>query len=224
MSDRAKILILGASGHARVLVDIVERQGAYEIAGFVDREGRRQCRVTGYQVLGTDDAIGQIAREQGVDSCCVAIGDNWARGQVVHTLATTHPELRFPVLVHPSASIGRDVTLGDGTVVMAGAIVNSGTRVGEFCILNTHSSLDHDCELSSFASLGPGAVVGGHVRIGPYSAVCLGARVVDTAGVGEHVVVGAGATVLQDIPASVVVYGTPARIIRPRERGEPYFK
>jgi acetyltransferase-like isoleucine patch superfamily enzyme len=106
---------------------------------------------------------------------------------------------------------------------MAGAVVNPGARVGAFCILNTNSSIDHDCILEDYASLAPGVVTGGGVVIGRYTAIGIRATVVHGVRIGEHSVIGAGATVLHDIPDHVVAYGTPARVVRNRQTGDPYL-
>lgn len=106
---------------------------------------------------------------------------------------------------------------------MAGAVVNSYSTVGEFCILNTNCSLDHDCRLGNFVSLAPNSCAGGTVEIGDFAAVCLGANVVHRIKIGANTVVGAGATVLKDLPANVLAFGTPARIIRERQPGEKYL-
>jgi len=108
-------------------------------------------------------------------------------------------------------------------VVMAGAVVNPGTRIGRCCILNTRASLDHDNELGDFASLAPAAVTGGNVTVGPFTAVGIGAVVAHGRRIGPHAVVGAGAVVLADLPGDCVAYGVPARIARTRRRGERYL-
>jgi sugar O-acyltransferase (sialic acid O-acetyltransferase NeuD family) len=135
----------------------------------------------------------------------------------------TVPDFPFVTAIHPSAQLGHNVRIGNGSVVMAGAVINSDAHVGEFCIVNTNASLDHDCSMGDFSCLLPGATVGGDTRIGRFSVVALGARVIHGITIGEHVVVGAGATVLSDLPDQCVAVGTPARIVRKREPGEKYL-
>jgi acetyltransferase-like isoleucine patch superfamily enzyme len=106
---------------------------------------------------------------------------------------------------------------------MAGAVINPGCKVGDFCIVNTRASLDHDSVMGDFSSLAPAAVTGGNVQIGAFSVIAIGAIVAHAVRVGEHAVIGAGATVLRHVPDRVVAYGTPARIIRQREPGDPYL-
>jgi sugar O-acyltransferase (sialic acid O-acetyltransferase NeuD family) len=164
-----------------------------------------------------------LAHSLDAGGCIVAIGDNWRRHLMVERIAGLAPELQFVTAVHPSAQIARGVTLGRGTVVMAGVVVNSDSRVGDFCILNTNASLDHDGVMENYSSLAPGAVTGGNVRLGAYSAVSLGARVLQGLTIGEHTVIGAGALVLADVPGFSVAYGTPAAIVRTRGAGDKYL-
>ena len=120
-------------------------------------------------------------------------------------------------------SVGAGLRVGAGTVLMAGVVVNSDSRIGAHCILNTRASLDHDCIMDDFSSLAPGVTVGGVARIGMYSAVSLGANIIHGKNIGAHTVVGAGALVQKDIPDHCVAYGVPARVVRPRAEGERYL-
>lgn len=106
---------------------------------------------------------------------------------------------------------------------MAGAVVNPGCQIGEFCIVNTNSSLDHDSVMDDYSSLGPRVATGGNVTIGAYSAICLGANIVHRVSIGAHTVVGAGATVLDNLPGLVTAWGTPARVTGSRNREDSYL-
>ena len=138
-----RVLIYGAGGHGKVVLDILERIAEYEIVGWVDddptRSGRRFC---GYPILGSLEVL----LERGVqEQVVVAIGDNKTREDLVRRLESEGWE--FAIAIHPSASIARDVTLDSGTVVMANVAVNSGTVVGRHVILNTGATVDHDCAI-----------------------------------------------------------------------------
>jgi sugar O-acyltransferase (sialic acid O-acetyltransferase NeuD family) len=215
---KKKILIVGASGHARVIVDIVECAGIYEIAGILDKNLPIGSRFQGYEVLGTDDEGGKFAGK--VDGTLIAIGDNAVRARVAEKVGKFLP---FVTAVHPAATVARGVEIGEGTVVMAGARINPGSVIGRFCILNTSSSLDHDCTLANYASLAPGVVTGGNCHVGEFSAVSIGAVVKHGVKIGAETVIGAGAVVLGDIEANTVAYGCPARIVRKRNHGEKYL-
>jgi acetyltransferase-like isoleucine patch superfamily enzyme len=107
---------------------------------------------------------------------------------------------------------------------MAGAVLNPGVRVGEFCIVNTRASLDHDSTMGAFSSLAPGAITGGNVAVGSYSNVGMGATVLPGVSIGQHTLIGAGALVYRSVPDNSVAYGVPARLIRSRQPGDRYLR
>lgn len=212
-----RLLIFGAGGHA-VSVASVALSCGYEISGFIDanRAGTTLC---GYPVLGGLDAV--AARP--LPALAIAVGDNAGRQRVHGELLEAFGPLHFPCLIHASAVVSSFSTVGEGTVLMPGAVVGANTRVGRFCILNTRSSIDHDGTLADFASLAPGAVTGGHVHLGERAAVSIGATVKHGVTIGADSVVGANSYVNRDVPGHHVVYGTPARTVRRRNTGDPYL-
>jgi sugar O-acyltransferase (sialic acid O-acetyltransferase NeuD family) len=217
------IVVFGASGHAKVVIDVLYRQGRQRILGLIDSHESVGQTVYGYEVLGAEEYLPTLVQTRAVTGGIVAIGDNWVRHLVAEKIRSLVPGFSFVQAVHPAAVVARGVTLGEGTVLMAGAVVNSDSRVGSFCILNTGSTLDHDCIMDDYSSLAPGAVTGGNVSIGRFSAVSLGAAVVHNISIGEHSVLGAGALALTAIPDHCVAYGAPARVIRERGEGERYL-
>ncbi|HEX4299949.1 MAG TPA: acetyltransferase [Gammaproteobacteria bacterium] len=217
------IVIIGSSGHAKVVIDIVERAEVGRIAGLIDDFRAAGETTLGYPVLGKVGDLPRLCSEHALEGGVVAVGDNFARARLVGAIRATSPDFDFPAAVHPAAILGRDVSVDEGAVVMAGAVVNPCSRLGRFCILNTGASLDHDSTLAEFASLAPGARTGGGVSVEPYAAIGIGAVVVQGVRIGEHAVIGAGATVLEDVPAYSVAHGTPARPVRKREAGEKYL-
>ncbi|WP_256079408.1 acetyltransferase [Massilia sp. YIM B04103] len=217
------IFLIGSSGHARVIIDIVEKEGRYRIAGLID--GLRPAGETtlGYPVLGGPDELPQLLQQHLVHGVILAIGDNHARIRMAEKLADLCPGLVFPNAIHPAAVLGRDVAIGPGSVVMAGAVLNPCCRVGAHCIVNTKASLDHDAVLGDGASLAPGVTTGGACVIGAETAVGAGAVVLHRVEVGAYSVIGAGAVVTRAIPDLVVAYGCPARAVRTRARGDKYL-
>src|SRR5215469_2807151 len=222
-NTRSKLLLIGSSGHASVLVDAIELAGEYDIVGLLDDTIERGTERRGYQVLGRLDDAMVVCGEQLIENAVIAIGDNWWRRKIFSDLTSSCPTLKFPVVKHPSALVARTTKIGRGTVMLAGSHVGPGSRVGDFCIINTGSSLDHDCEMDDFASIAPGVFTGGLVHIGKCSAVGVGASISNGISIGRHSVVGTGAVVVQDIPDLVVAYGNPARVQRSRREGEPYM-
>ncbi|MDD2922160.1 MAG: acetyltransferase [Anaerolineales bacterium] len=218
-----KILLIGASEHAKVVMDIIEREGKYKIRGLIDTYKPAGGDVFGYKILGAEDALVTLFKSGEATGGIITIGDNWTRHLVAEKIKTLAPELNFVTAVHPSASIARGVEIGAGSVLMAGVVVNSDSKIGAHCILNTRSALDHDCAMDDFSSLAPGATIGGKVSIGAFSAISLGANIIHGITIGEQTVLGAGAVALKNIPDHCVAYGVPARVIRKRAAGERYL-
>lgn len=217
------IVICGSSGHAKVVIDIVQKEGKYNIRGLLEKGPDVAARTLGYPVLGSEEDLPRLIQEYQLAGVLIGIGDNFLRAKVAARIRDISPQLAFVTAVHPSASIGIDVAIGEGTVIMAGVSVNASTKIGKLCILNTNSTLDHDSTLEDYASLAPGVNVGGNCRIGKYSAISIGAVLIHGMQVGEHSVVGAGAVVLKPVEPLVVAYGSPARMIRKRQPGEKYL-
>ena len=207
--NREKIFVFGASGHAKVVIDIIEKQGRYKVVFLVDDDlSLKGADFFGYPVIG--DKIDLLAMPDSPRKFIVAIGNNAARCKVSAWLA----ENRFEKVsaVHPSAQLSRGALVGAGAVVMAGACINADTVVGEDVIINTRASVDHDCVIADGVHLAPGSTLCGTVRLGAQSIVCAGATIIPNLTIGKNVVIGAGATVINDLPDGVVVVGSPAKI------------
>jgi sugar O-acyltransferase (sialic acid O-acetyltransferase NeuD family) len=192
-------------------MDIIERQGLYKIAFLVDDDPALNGSDTyGYRVIGGKDAL--LTRRGEVSAGIVAIGSNSARAKVAKWLK----ENRFRLLtfVHPSAQLARGVTVGQGSVILAGAVINSDTQISDNVIINTRASVDHDCLVRDGVHIAPGAVLCGTVTVGEETFVCAGATITPNLKIGKHAVIGAGSTVIRDVADGVTVVGSPARIIR----------
>jgi sugar O-acyltransferase (sialic acid O-acetyltransferase NeuD family) len=218
-----RLFVFGASGHAKVTIDILRLCGGVLIVGLLDDFKPIGFECAGIPVLGSLTDFPALAAEQLDAAMVVAIGDNWRRNKIVERVRALLPTTTFPSAIHPSAQIAADVSIGEGTVIMAGAVVNTGSRIGDFCIVNTRSSLDHDSKMDQYSSLGPAVTTGGNVSIGAYSNVGMGAILLPEVNVGRHTVVGAGALVLKSIPDFMVSYGAPARLIHSRKPGDRYL-
>jgi sugar O-acyltransferase (sialic acid O-acetyltransferase NeuD family) len=216
------VLVVGSGGHAKVIIDIIEKQNMFNIVGLIDGFKTPGSEALGYKILG-DESILVNPFYENITYGIVAIGDNWVRNKVANKIIQVKPDFNFITAIHPSANIAKGVIIGDGTVVMAGGIINSDTTIGNHCIINTNSSLDHDNILGNFVTIAPGVVTGGNVIIGSFSSVSLGARVIHKINIGEHSVIGAGSVVVKDIGNQSVWYGIPAKLVRNRHIGEKYL-
>lgn len=205
------LVIFGAGGHAKVVVDAIERQQVYEIALLVDADKARVgTHLSGYEVLAEE--VGLSAMSQGISHAIVAIGDNTARRQV----AARAREAGFVLatVIHPAAVVARSVQVGDGSLVMSGVIINAEATVGENVILNTGAVIEHDCKIGSHVHIAPHATLCGGVTVGSGSLVGAAATVLVGVRIGSDVVVGAASTVLADIADNSKVVGSPSRTIK----------
>lgn len=208
---REELLIYGASGHAKVVIDAAERSGKHKIVGVVDDEPPlhgQNC--SGYPVLGGFEKLTQLAYRH--CQVVIAVGSNQARYQLYERLATLG--CQFACIVHPSAQIGRGVILGPGTVVMAGAVINTDTVVGQHVIINTGATVDHDCRLGDFVHISPGVHLAGGVRVEKLAHVGIGVSVIQGVTIGEGTIIGAGAAVIENVPDHVTAVGVPAKVIK----------
>jgi sugar O-acyltransferase (sialic acid O-acetyltransferase NeuD family) len=208
--ETEKIFVFGASGHAKVVIDIIERQGLFDIAFLADDNLELKGKdFFGYPIIGGKDDLLLCAGElrRGI----IAIGSNRARRAVAGWL--TDHGFKLIHAVHPSVQLGRGVQIGAGTVVMAGAVINSDSRIGDNVIVNSRASIDHDCVIGDGVHIAPGSILCGTVAVGEGTFVCAGATVIPNLTIGRNVIIGAGATVIRDVPDGVTVVGNPAKII-----------
>jgi len=212
-SDLSPLVLYGAGGHARVVADIVRLSGQYAVFGLLDdvNRDRHGLLFEHASILGGLDQLDAL-RAQGLRDLFIAIGDCGERLRLAE--AASRAGFAFPTLVHPQAVVAASATLGEGTVVIAGGIVNPGARVGAQVIVNTAASVDHDCVVADGAHIACGARLAGAVHVGRGAWIGLGAMIREHVRVGAFSVVGAGAVVLDDVPDGVVVYGCPAKVIR----------
>ena len=205
------IVIYGASGHGKVIADIVTKSGGTVLAFFDDRESIHNTTFCGSPIWGGAEALRKAALNRSF-SVIIGIGDNRGRYKISRLLQGEN--LRIGTAIHPSAQVGGDVVIGEGTVVMAGCVINPGARIGKHCIVNTAATIDHDCVIGDYVHLSPGAHLGGTVRVGDFTWIGLGASVINNMNIGENTIVGAGSVVIRDVASGVVVVGNPAAFLR----------
>jgi len=189
--------LYGASGHAKVIVDIIQSQGK-QLTGMID-DNPAINELMGYPVYHQLENPSPII---------VSIGDNKIRRKVVGKLQ----KVEFETAVHPSAILSPQAVIGEGSVVMQGAIIQSNVVIGKHCIINTGASVDHDCKIEDFVHISPHATLCGNVTLGEGAWIGAGAVVIPGIKIGKWAIVGAGSVVTKDIPDNVVVVGNPARI------------
>src|SRR5262245_7167458 len=187
-----------------------------QAAGFVDdRPAKMGTVILGLPVLGPIAALRDLEH----DAIVVAIGDNHTRRALTERLLASGE--RLAAVIHPLASVASSATIGEGSMISAGAIVLPRAVIGRGVIVNTKASVDHDCAVGDFAHIAPAATLGGNVRVGEETLIGLGASGVSGIVVGARPVIGAGAVVVRDVPEDVTAYGVPARITSDRRSAAP---
>lgn len=204
-----EVIVAGAGAHCKVVLDILMDSTDYKVIGLLDSDVGK--KIFDIPVIGTDEELERLYR-QGVRCGFVAIGSNTVRRKVQEKMEKIGFELITPVSRH--AVISRFATVAPGTVVMPGAIVNAGAKIGRGCIINTNCSVDHDCRIGDFCHVAPGCAVSGSTHVGANVFLGTGTRVIDYITIGENTMVGAGATVIADLPPNCLAVGTPAVVKR----------
>jgi sugar O-acyltransferase (sialic acid O-acetyltransferase NeuD family) len=218
------IVLIGGGNQAHYTIDIIEKEGKYNIVGIIDSIHDIGINRFGYKVIGRQENLSVLVKEYEIYGGVISIGDNWGRGNVFLQISALVPDFKFVNAIHPSVVIGNNVTLGTGIVAMAGCIFNPKSVIGNFTFFATGAQVEHDCIISDFASISAGSVIGGYVKLGKYSALTLGVTVLDRLEIGENTVVGAGSLVIKSLPDNVLAYGNPTKIIRSRNIGEKFLK
>lgn len=191
------MILYGASGHAKVIIDTLEAIGM-KIDYVVD-DNASISSLLGYEVR----------RDSGhYDSAIVSIGDGRIRKKIVSRLDVKE----WVKAIHPKATVSPHASIDEGTVVMAGTVINSGVVIGKHCIINTGATVDHDCVIGDYCHIAPGVHVSGGVIIGEGSWIGVGSCVKQGVKIGKWATIGAGSVVVKDIPDGVTAYGCPCRV------------
>ena len=195
----ATINIFGASGHAKVIADIIKASG--DMVGEVFDDLPEDKIIDGRKVYSP--------KEKDVEGpIIIAIGSNKIR-----RLLAERYEVDYAKALHPNTSISSSVEIGNGSVVMAGVVIEADTLIGKHCIINTSSSINHECRIGDFVHISPNATLCGGVEVGEGSWVGAGAVIIQGIRIGKNCMVGAGAVVIRDVPDDAKVVGNPAKSI-----------
>ena len=204
LKNEKNIIIIGASGNGKVVADLALKNN-YKIKGFLDDNGSLKEMVD-FPVLG------KICEAEQYKNTCefvIAIGSNAIREKIAEQY-----NMKWATLVHPTATIGIDVDIEDGTVVMANAVINSSTRIGKHCIINTGAIVEHDNILEDYVHIAPNASLAGAVNIGEKTWVGIGASVKNNVSICDNCLIGAGGVVIKSIEACGTYAGVPVRKVK----------
>ena len=195
------MFLYGASGHAKVIIDILGSAGIRVSGLFDDNPAIKE--LYGRKVLGKYAG-------QALDALLIiSIGDNAIRAKIAQSL-----QLDFGKAIHSKSIVSPSASIAAGTVVMQGAVVQADAFVGKHVILNTRASVDHDCAIGDYSHISPGAVLCGGVEVGEGSHIGAGAVVIPGVTIGKWCRIGAGAVVIRDVPDHCTAVGNPARVIK----------
>lgn len=190
--------LYGASGHAKVIIDILEAQGT-KILGLYD-DNKDKVDLLGFPVLRTNQVLSPLI---------IAIGDNGVRKKIADEL-----KVEFGIAIHPSAVLSPRALIEEGTVVMQNAVVQSSSKIGKHCIINTSASIDHDCLIEDFVHISPNSALCGNVKVGEGTWIGAGSTIIPGVKIGKWSIIGAGSVVTKDIPDYSLAVGNRCRVIK----------
>lgn len=203
-----QLAIVGASGHGKVIADIAEQLGF--IVKFYDDAYPSKTHIEHWAIHGTCADL--IALKNQSPTCSndvvVAIGNNEIRQQKIKLLQQNN--FNLITLIHPTAVISKYAAIAAGTVVFAGVVINAFAKVGVGCIINTAAVVEHDCNISDFTHICPNVALAGGVTVGSKSWIGVGSQVKQLVAIGNNCLIGAGSTVVKNIPDNVTAFGSPA--------------
>ena len=203
MSNQETYYLYGAGGHAMVIAELLEVSGM-QIIGFYD-EMTYKKEVFEYPVLKSANEINVKNNVHWI----VCVGNNKARKTITEKRAFLYGRA-----IHPTAQISKRASIGEGTVIMAGVVVNSSAVIGKHVIVNTNASIDHECILEDYVHVSPGASLAGNVVVGEGTHIGTGASVIPGVRIGKWCTIGAGAAIIKDVPDFATVVGVPGRVIK----------
>jgi sugar O-acyltransferase (sialic acid O-acetyltransferase NeuD family) len=198
--SKPKLILIGAGGHARSCIDVIEQQDVFQIAGFVGLPDQKKLKYTdcGYSIIGTDEDLPELAKTY--EYAFITLGQiQTADSRIGLYEKINSLEFRLPIIVSPAAHVSRHATIGAGTIVMHGAIVNAGANIGINCIINSCALIEHDVRVGNHCHISTGAIINGNTTIGDRS--FLGSRSVIKQGlvIREDSVIGMGFVVRHNL-------------------------
>ncbi|WP_373755390.1 acetyltransferase [Neisseria sp.] len=204
-----KLAIIGAGGHAKVVLDTALLMNRWTSIVFLDDFHNGKTEFMGFPLLGSCNLLGLHIKPDEYD-IALGLGGNDIRAR--RLIEAEQLGFRLPCIVHPTAVVSRFAEIGAGTVLFAHSAVNAGATVGKGVIINTSATIDHDCELADFVHISPGVHLAGNTRVGTFSWLGIGSCTRQGTVIGAGCTVGAGSAIVKDIPDGVTAVGVPARI------------
>lgn len=207
-----KIVLIGAGGHCKVIIDIIKSKNEYEIVGITDKIAKEN--ILDVPVIGNDDILQQLYNK-GVKYAFISIGalnHICMRNNIYNKLKSIG--FKVPRLFHNTSVISKYSHIQEGTCVMAGVIINPDVYIGKNCIINTGSIIEHDCKIGDNTHISPNVSIAGGVNIGVSTHIGIGASVIEGITIGDNVTIGAGSVVVDNIDDNSLAVGIPAKVIK----------
>ncbi len=220
-----KIVIFGSGSQAKVIFQEIVKEKKFQLLGFIDEEKKIGNIVTtykkkNYRIIGS---ISSVIKKKNRFSGIIGIGLNSLRKKVHNKIRKIDKNFKFEKLISKDAIVNYNVSIGEGSVIISGSVININTVIGKHCIVNTSSSIDHDNVLDDFSSIGPGVITGGYVKIKSKSHIGIGSVIKNHIVIEESVVVGSNSFVNKNCKKNQIYFGSPARKIRKIKKNENYL-
>lgn len=210
------IYIIGAGGHSKVIIALLEDLNI-SVTGIVDDDYRKlNQEILGIPIIGSIDYLKQLANSHAKIKAVIGIGNNAIRKNISEKFRYT--AIEWLVAIHKHAYVHPSVHLGKGSVIFAGAIIQPDVVIGQHCIINTSAHIDHDCIIEDYVHIAPGTGLAGNVYVEEGAFMGIGSRAIPSSKIGQWSTIGAGATVIKNIPSHVTALGTPATIFNTRSQ------
>jgi len=197
-----KLYLYGASGHCKVVIDILQSNNV-DITAVIDDNPKAE------ELLNIPVIYSESFEVKEQQSFIISIGDNATRKRIVDKM-----DCKWHTAIHPKVILSKYCKIGKGTVVMAGAIINADAVIGAHCIINTAAVVEHDCVIEDYVHVSPNVSLAGGVQVGEGAHIGIGATVIQGVRIGKWATIGAGTTVIADVPDYAVVVGTPGKVIK----------
>ena len=221
---KKKIIIFGSSYHSKVVLNELLNFKNYKIIGFCDEKKKPKTIID--KELSLINLGGAKSILKNIDTNTygiIGIGENSIRKKIVDQCKKINNKFPWIKLISKHAHISKNVSIGDGSLIVAGTTINNNTSIGKHCLINTSSSVDHDCNLKDYSSLGPGVTMGGNVNLGKLSFVGIGSTVKHKINIKENSVIGGHSYVNKDCKKNYLYFGVPIKKIKKRKLTDKQF-
>lgn len=193
------IVLIGAGGHATSCIDVIESEGRFRIAGIVGQKSELRERLCGYEVIATDQELRELAKEY--PCALVTIGQiKSSESRMVLYEQACKAGFEMPVIVSPYARVSNYASIGLGSIIMCGVLINANAKVGCNCIINSHATVEHDAEVGDHCHISTGVILNGNVNVGAASFIGSGTVTKQGISIGASCLVGMASTIRHDVP------------------------